>query len=52
MMDWFHQLPVVWMGVIVFAGIAVVTALMKLLNQSGTVVLSHEDTIMMRLRKP
>ncbi len=27
MMDWFHQLPVVWMGVIVFAGIAVVTAL-------------------------
>ena len=27
MMDWFHQLPVVWMGVIVFAGIAVATAL-------------------------
>ena len=25
-MDWFHQLPVVWMAVVVFAGIGVVTA--------------------------
>ena len=30
----------------------IVTALMKLLNQHHTVVLSHKDTIFMRLRNP
>ena len=30
----------------------IVTASMKLVNQSGVVVVSHEDTIFMRLRNP
>jgi acyl dehydratase len=30
----------------------IVTASMKLLNQDGVVVLSHQDTIFMRLRNP
>ena len=30
----------------------IVTALMKLVNQNGIVVVSHEDTIFMRLRNP
>ena len=30
----------------------IVTALMKLMNQDGAVVLSHKDTIFMRLRNP
>ena len=30
----------------------IVTAAMKLLNQDGVVVLSHKDTIFMRLRNP
>jgi len=30
----------------------IVTALMKLLNQDSTVVLSHKDIILMRLRNP